>query len=303
MRDFKRLSIVIWGLKWTKHSHRFIHSAWYWALKREGFDVTWVEDRAGHTGLVSPGTVVFAFELAADHLPLVRGARYVGHNLTTAQSEAIRSAGGELMKLQVWTNQVQAVALSPDLPCVAFDAETRTLFQPWGTPFPEVTWRANVAQRTKPREFWIGSIWNDAAGQGNRPVMERWKRVLASRGVAFRKVPPGWPDRPSLYASLIRRSRMGSAIVGDWQRTHEYVPCRVFKNTSSGVAPSGNNPAYVRIFGDAAIVEENLEALADRLLAEPLRERQERLAEAQVCLRSYSYEQSLQRILGLAIES
>lgn len=296
----REVPIVIWGLRWTKDSFRFIHSGWYWTLKREGFHVTWVEDRARNAAAVSPGAIVLCVNVASRHLPRVEGARYVGHNLPESQCTALEDSGGRVARLQVWTNEVPVPDASKEVPCVSFDAQTRTLYQPWGTPFAVRTWRTTPAEPSTSTEYWIGSIWNDAAGQGNRPVMENWRSVLHERNLTFRKVPPGWPDRLSPYAALIRRSRLGSSVVGDWQRTHEYLPCRVFKNTSAGVPPSGNNPAYSRVFGDAAIVDDDLARLADRILSERAADRRERLAEAQQRMRPYTYERSLQRILDLA---
>ena len=251
---------------------------------------------------MAPGSTVFAFGLAAEHLPLVRGVRYVGHNLTDVQSDKILSSGGNLTHIQVWTNKVVAPGVSPNLACVAFDARNKTLYQPWGTPFPESSWHAEAAVRRSSSEFWIGSIWSNSAGQGNRTMLESWKNVLSSKGVTFRKVLPGWPDRPGAYAALIRRSRLGASIVGDWQCANEYLPCRVFKNTSVGVAPAGNNLAYSRIFGDSAVVESDLDTLADRLLTETWADHQERLREAQKRTRPYTYEIGLERILDLSRE-
>jgi hypothetical protein len=96
---------------------------------------------------------------------------------------------------------------------------------------------------------------------------------------------------------LVRRSRLAAAVVGDWQREHGYLPCRLFKNVSFGAVPIGNSPVYERLFGNIALVCDDLSELVNSYLALSPADRRERVRSAQDLMRNYTYEAAFNRIL------
>lgn len=290
--------VVIWGLRHKRDTFRYIHRAWVQALSRSGRPVTWVDDDPRAASAVDDKAIVVAVNVAAHHIPRVRGARYVLHNIDPQPFVEIADRRNHVLQLQVWSEPVRnLVSTSEVLPCVALDLEKHVLYQPWGTPFPETSWKTEPLGTAARSEFWIGSVWDNPQNQGNESMIREWRSVLQSAGIHFRKVPYGWPDTQLGYGSLVRRSRLAAAVVGDWQKEHGYVPCRLFKNISFGAVPIGNSPVYRLLLGDCAIVSEDLCELLNMYLCLSVADRRERIRAAQVVMRNYTYESAFNRIL------
>lgn len=292
-----RPTVVIWGLRTSKHSHRYIHSGWYRTLRDAGYVVKWTDDRPSAASAVTPGCVVFSVNVAAKHLPVRADCRYVLHNIDVNEVTAHLDTAPPILQLQVWTTDASGEQLDPNLPCVQYDESMHKIFQPWGTPFHPSSWVREPLPTQRNREFWIGSIWNNALNQGNAPAMERWKSALQSASIGFTKAPRGWPDTPSAYGWLVRRSAFGAGIVGDWQSDKQYLPCRMFKNLSFGAIPIGNNHGYAALFGDDAVVSLDFDQLVH--LALQRRGDAEALRRCQALLAKYTHLAALERMLGL----
>jgi hypothetical protein len=220
------------------------------------------------------------------------------HNIDPEPFVEVARRREHVLQLQVWSEPVLSFLDTHEvLPCVAIDSKRRVLYQPWGTPFSENFWQVEPIRDGARNEFWIGSVWNNPLNQGNEAMIHEWRNVLRSFGIRFRKVPYGWPDTRLGYGGLVRRSRLAAAVVGDWQKEHGYVPCRLFKNISFGALPVGNSQVYKRLFSDSAVVADSLSGLVDSYLALTLTERRERVRAAQSSMRNYTYEAAFNRIL------
>lgn len=289
--------IIIWGLRNTQHTHRFIHNSFFRCLKKSGAAVQWLDDEPGEHHKVPRGAVIITSNIEFEHLPRRPDLRYVSHNLPEPTvSDLDRLSRGHL-KLQVWTKNSKGKVVG-NTKTVTFDSESRTLYQPWGTPWSESEWLqpSPNAQARRRYEFWIGSIWNNERNQGNEEAISKWRLVLQGIGTKFVPVPHGWPDSQISYSAPIRFSRFGASIVGDWQQEHEYIPCRVFKNLSAGVLPAGNTQALKNVFGEYSVVHENLEDLVSSLVALSTRDKFEMILLAQEILKDFTFEASLERI-------
>ena len=296
--SLKDRHVVLWGLRRKRDTFRFIHNAWWQTFRRHDMPVKWTDDVANEAPFVDSKAIVFAVNVASRHLPVVRGAKYVLHNINPDPFRAAALRANDVLTLQVWSNDVlrfQGANLT--LPCVAYDEAQNTLYQPWGTPFHPKSWRREPILNKSRIEVWIGSVWNNDQNQGNADTIALWAQILRSKGIRFQRVPYGWPDSKFSYEGVARVSRVSASIVGNWQRESGYLPCRVFKNTSMGRVPVGNSWAYERVFGDSAVVSNNLEELLQLALELSESELQTRLASAQEQLRHYTYEQGLTRIL------
>lgn len=280
------------------HSHRHIHAGWAHALRRMGLKVLWLDDEPSQASRVPEGAIVLASNVAQKHLPWRSDLRYVLHNVSP-DDPGMEDITHRAIWWQVWTRQASGSAT--ETPCVSVDWARRTIFQPWGTPFPRETWRAPFPGGSR-HEYWIGSIWDNEAGQGNRAAILAWRRALARRGITFRKAPRGWPDSPRAYSALVRRSALAAAITGEWQADQEYAPCRLFKNVSCGALPLSNDPVVLRLFGECGIHSADFDQLIDRALSLSPAESRARTMSAQEILGAYTYEAGLRRALRLLDE-
>jgi hypothetical protein len=148
----------------------------------------------------------------------------------------------------------------------------------------------------------VGAIWNNPLNQGNKITMEIYKKVLKSYGV---KLVQRGGSRININgvtdfknSQLIRKSRFGSTIVGDWQKNAAYIPCRLFKNISFGAPPISNMKKPVFISNDSGFIE-NLEGLIEFAISETERNRIERFESAKNDMRSFTYERNILRMIKL----
>jgi len=288
---------IVWGLRTKFHTHRYIHLGFVKELRRLGTKVYWFDDRPRQDTSLPENAILISVGIASKYVPIRSDYSYVLHNVSESLFETCRKTSPQTIRLQVWSTNSSRNSEALSTRCTAWDGNSKTLYQPWGTPFPQRTWNS-LAPKPKEggREFWVGSVWNNALNQGNEETITAWTDSLKRSGVKFTKVPRHFPDKPVWYANVVRRSTFGATIVGHWQQQHDYVPCRVFKNLSSGIPPSGNAPILTTLFGNSAIVSTELEDLIQSLLAESPEERQYRLIEAQKKLMEYTYESAISRI-------
>jgi hypothetical protein len=50
-----------------------------------GFEAIWIDDKKSNASLIRKGDIVFAVDVASDELPLVKGAKYVLHNILPSE--------------------------------------------------------------------------------------------------------------------------------------------------------------------------------------------------------------------------
>ena len=240
--------VVIWGLKTDVHSHKFIQAGFYKNANYLGWETIWVNDNRENQKCVKPGDIVFAVNVACKHLPIVRKAKYVLHNIAPESLELDHN----YVVIQAHVNGVSGQNLG--IPWVYFDSKTKTLFQPWGVPSLPSEW-LRPSLRFSNRESWVGSIWNNDLNQGNSVFMQSYKDALKSSGIVFK-----WEGTASRFrrngitekraSKLINKSAIGAAVVGNWQKENGYIPCRLFKNIASGTIPV-SNADFSELFGES----------------------------------------------------
>ena len=287
--------VVIWGLKSDYHSHKFIQNAFHQNFLRMGFNSFWVNDEAKNAELVSSDDIVFAVDVAAKNLPIVKGAHYVLHNISPHELQINEN----YINIQVHTSSSSGTNLG--IPYVSWDASNRTLFQPWGVPTAPQNWKPPQKKRAS-KEFWVGSIWNNDLNQGNAHFMEGYVQSLKSHKIAFfergtpsRLRPNGVSELKSM--SYVHKSAVGAAVVGEWQRDNQYIPCRLFKNVASGVPPS-SNADFSELFGaDGGVFDSDPNSLIPKVLNLSYSEKSTLIGEAQSRILPYTYTAGIGRIL------
>jgi len=292
MKDKK---FVIWGLKNHRHSHRYIHKGFYETLNKLNKDVTWVEDKIENNEIVKSGSLVISVGLAAKHLKYVHGAAYVLHNM----ERAFEGESSSILNLQVYTKQSSGERMDESI--ALYDSKIKTLYQPWGISEPKSEWLIPAIRKSN-REYWVGSVWNNALGQGNSKVIENYVKVLHKHNIGFKKVGgTRWLTKNGISGpknlQLVHRSPVGAAIVGDWQAHNGYVPCRIFKAVAAGHLPISNG-SYENIFGNLGIFTPDLDLLVDKAL-DCSKISNMAIRETQALLEYYTYERALARIINL----
>lgn len=288
------IKVVIWGLRTTRHSHRYIHKGFYENFKIMGYEVIWVDDKEENQKYLEGTNLVFAVNIASENIINNPSNYYVTHNFDNPEFTNAEN----VLRLQVWTNDSKGVGV--DSSVALYDQDSRILYQPWGLPEPESTW-LNPSKEKSRTEYWVGAIWNNSLNQGNQSVIAQYKSALNDQGMGFRRVGgTRWLTKsglsPRAAYRLVNKSPLGSAVVGNWQRSKGYIPCRLFKNVAAGSIPS-SNADFSSIFSDSGIYNENIQNLVKNVSQISSQEKIERVHLAQNNLKPYKYESSINRII------
>ena len=242
--------------------------------------------------------------VASKHLKFQKNSKYILHNvdLNDVDCENIKKNNINYLNLQVFTNDASGEVLENGN--IIYDHEISTLYQPWGTPLSPNEWYPYVPQNRSKIEFWVGSIWNNQLNQGNKPTMNVYRKLLKKHGVILIKRGGsrininGLSD--SRNSQLVRKSRFGATIVGEWQKKASYIPCRLLKNISFGIAPISNMTAPIFIKNKEGF-NNNLQDLINFAVYESDKEKSQRLESAREDLRMFTYEENIKRIIKLLL--
>jgi hypothetical protein len=291
-------TVTIWGLKNKRNSFRFINKSFYENFTKLGYETKWVDDSAKNQDIQSD--LFFVCGVASKYIKFHKHSNYILHNvdLNSIDVDTIQKNRINYLNLQVFTNDATGETLENGN--IIYNRESNTLFQPWGTPLSTSEWHDYVPKNKSKMEFWVGAIWNNQQNQGNKATMEIYKNLLRSFGVTLKKRGGsrininGLSD--SKNSQLVRKSRFGATIVGEWQRNAAYIPCRLFKNISFGIAPISNMKTPIFIKDNAGFIE-NIQELINFAISENEKDRHSRFSSARNDLRKFTYEENIQRIL------
>lgn len=292
--------VTIWGLKHTRHSHRFIHKGFHENFAKLGYETNWVEDKPTNQELESD--IYFVSGVASDYIKFKKKSIYILHNVNLSEQniDEIHRNKVKYINVQVYTNDSKGEEI--DNKNTLFDRLTNTIFQPWGTPLNPSEWSEYSPKNRSRIEWWVGAVWNNSLNQGNVSTIAQYKKLLQKNGVLFIKRGgsrfrvEGISDFGN--SNLIRNSRIGATIVGSWQQSNHYIPCRLFKSISFGIPPT-SNMSMPKSFTNASGFIEDLEQLIDFSLNESEASRLERFNSAKQILKTFTYTENIKRILNV----
>ena len=199
--------------------------------------------------------------------------------------------------LQVYTDDAQLRDVKIWNEATMFDETNRTLYQPWGTNL--LPWEfLRPVYSSRPITYWVGSIWDNAEGQGNRVAIDEVTRILQAYDIRFVHK-NSTSDRKNIQC--VRKSRIAPAIAGHWQVDVNYLPCRVFKNISYGQLGITNVRKFKDILENAFIEGEQINQLVDYSLSLSPEQFLGLIAEQQEKIKHHTYLDKLVNIL-LAFE-
>ena len=232
--------VIIWGLRNPFHSHHFIHLGFYTTLKKIRFPVKWLEDISSSNDCLVTGDLIITADICMKNLLPRKNVFFCLHNPISDFVEKLDY--GSYFFLQVLTKHVYqefCMKKNAELSGLAFfDYASLVLYQSWGTPMLPYEFKAPRYLEYKKIEFFVGSIWNNDQNQGNELAIQEYKDALSTLGIKFKQI----RGCPEIYNSLfVRHAALATAIVGDWQKTHGYTPCRLFKALSYGRLASINS--------------------------------------------------------------
>jgi hypothetical protein len=174
-----------------------------------------------------------------------------------------------------------------------FNTKTRTLYERWGTDLLFEEFKPPVFN-TNSFVFWIGSIWNNAANEGNIEEINELKRVLADNKLKFLHL-RFIPD--FLNRFFIRRSRVAPAIAGRWQVESNYPPCRMFKNISYGQLGITNVTKFKDLLGDSFVGGNSVREIIEKALSLSKTDYTKMVVAQQMAIKNYTYKNAIENII------
>lgn len=255
---------VMWGLKSSKRdTFRHIMRHFYETMRDIGLNVVWVDDAPESAAEITKNSLVFAPNMAAEHLPIVEKAYYVLHNFHTVKKDyhnLIKPSHN--IRLTVYTDDAKKTGKKWN-DYTYYDPKRRELFQAWGTNLLPDKFLEPVFYK-RPIMFWVGSIWNDENNHGNLEEIAELRRVLKKNKIFFKQL-INVPDSFNVWA--VRHSRIAPAIGGGIQVKGNLMPCRFFKNISYGQLGMSNIQKFSEIMGKYAVYEGSSEATIEKALS------------------------------------
>jgi hypothetical protein len=298
MKPLTGKRFVIWGLRNARHSHRYIHKGFYETLKRLNIEVIWLDDLEKNRDLIRSGDLIIVVGVACRFLPVNQKAHYVLHNVDGPIVEQILNK----TYLQVFTND--SIGEKIDETVSLWNQEEKTLYQPWGLPEPQEDWLAPQVGISR-KENWIGAIWDNDLHQGNREQLEWYISALKTHDIRFKRLggtrsifKNGLSSRNSF--KKVNESRIGAAILGNWQKESGYIPCRAFKNVAAGAIPI-SNANLTHVFGGDYMHIANIEELVQVSLELDFKKIRSQSNNCKSVLTGYSYERSISRIVSVTL--
>jgi hypothetical protein len=296
------MKVILWGLKNGNDSFKHIYFGLQDNFLHGGLEVIWVTDHPSSVAAIESGDLIIATDRQYSHLQLKSGAKYFTLNLDKSQG-----VGKQLWEyensyyMQEFTGDAFGSLDSQGSICL-FAQNIRTLFLPWGTPiFRENFDPFNIKRQENQTEYFVGSIWDNPEGQGNKTRLREYSQILKEHGVSFKRIGGNRWGRKGVSElasrDYVRGSRLGAAIVGNWQAQNSYYPCRLFKAVSSGMPPISNLDA-THIFGDSLLFHSDTKVLTNLSLSEKPLDALARLnAASEIVREHYTYSAMISRIL------
>lgn len=282
----------LWGLTDGHDSFRHVHRHYFTTARRLGKEVAWLEDAPKSRDLLQEGDLVFAVDIASEHLGHpVEGVDYVLHNFDSTADIWDGLPEERALRLQVYTNACERYGLEW-APGRRYDRAGRILFQPWGTDLLAEDFKPPIFNPHSIEVPFVGSIW-DSDGQGNVSAITELKKVVNDRRLTFRHYQHVSDGK---NAHVVRNARIAPAFTGAWQIEQDYLPCRVFKNVSYGALALTQVPFFRRLFGDAWTCFGSVGQIVTDALDMDEQTYLDLVAAQQDVVRNYTYRESLQSI-------
>lgn len=253
-------NVVVWGYKNPNHSHHYIHKGFFQNFRELGLKTIWVEDKSNSNKLINDNSLIFTIGQKSKYLNYNKFAKYCIHNPDNAFFDQNNK---NHLTLQVITKNIlqNADKLLRVNQSSYLSIKDNTLYQAWGTPLLKQKFFKPMNHLISKYEFFVGSIWNNEFNQGNINIIENYIKILKNYDVKFIhcvKIPD------FLQHLYIRYSTFASAVVGNWQKQNNYIPCRIFKAISYGKIGSINMTLPTKDF-NYFLTNNNLANIIDKI--------------------------------------
>jgi hypothetical protein len=271
MKTKKRF--ISWGHKIHTHTHSYIHVAFGKAFEYLGYEVYYFDDDDDVSNFDFSDCLFLTEGQVDKNIPIRKDSRYILHNC-----DAEKYQDTSYLLLQVYTggapgtngkiNDLSGIENRGESldKCIFYDNSGPVLYQPWATDLlPHEIEKDLIVVNNKTALF-VGSI--NAGSGGNENQVRPFAAACNRNGYEFtghvtQFGQSGVKNNQSFEQNrkAIADSEIAPALVGTWQKEHDYIPCRIFKNISYGKLGLTNSSISNYILDGTVIYNDSEEQL------------------------------------------
>jgi hypothetical protein len=263
----KKYKIIIWGHRTNGHTHSFIHSSYYKAFSKLGYETYWFEDSDNTSGFDFNDCIFLTEGQVQYNIPLNKTCKYILHHTNSDKYDAngltYINLGNYLKYCDDGISANHKENTVEKIDTIAFwDDKTRTLYQPWATDLmpDEINIENAIGyNENKKTVTFVGT----SQSHDNTNDLKKFIDSVINAGYSFR-----FSGRVSDEENvmIVRQSLVSFDLRGDWHRECGYLPCRIFKNISYGRLTGTNSENVKKVLGEHVIYEPNVSLLFEKLL-------------------------------------
>lgn len=265
--------VIIWGLKGTNHTHKYIHDAFYKAFTHMDYNTYWVNS-IKELNVTAENSFILYTGIKYDECPvhsveeppILASCFYCLHNCHSNIITEIKNICGfnKLLNIQVYTTDCISKSHKLKNHKLTYLQKDRSiLFFPWGTNLLPNEIDKNIKNYDKINSNNIYSFRHiGSMTQGWNKPYNILKTVLNRNKITF-ETKGGWPDNISEEESrfFLQEAVFLPSLQIKWQLVKEYIPCRIFKNISYGKFGITNNSAVNTLFDNKLVYDSNIKTL------------------------------------------
>lgn len=257
--------VVIWGHKLHSHTHYYIHSAFFKAFSYMGYKTIWLDETDNLSSYNFDNSLFFTEGQVDKNIPHNPTSMYILHNceLSNYPSEV---KNNRYLILQVYTHDVKKNKNAKKIaPFTYFDEKHRILYMPWATDLLPFEIDRNIShlasQKSNKKCVWVGTIGHGKFGNYNE--INPFKLELEKKHIFFEHKTRISEEENQ---KVVFDAFLAPTIVGNWQKHHGYIPCRIFKNISYGQPGITNSKEAYLILNKTILYHPNTKKLASKAL-------------------------------------
>lgn len=267
--------IIIWGLRETNHTHKFIHDAFFKAFEYLGYDVYWINSKNEliDLGILLENSFIMytgiEYENSIEKPEILSSCFYILHNCDNDYISNINKICGNdgYLIIQVYTkSSIKNNYKIKNTKLTYLDKDCHTLYFPWGTNLlpNEIDNNIKEYDNINSNNLYgfrhVGSLADD----WYKPY-SILNNVLKASRIPF-QAKGGWPNNISEEEGVgfLKKAKFIPALQFKWQIENEYIPCRIFKNISYGKIGITNNSIVNDLFDKKLIYDSNIRNLVKK---------------------------------------
>lgn len=284
MTTLKR--IVIWGHELHSHTHSYIHNGFCRGFTHLGFETHWLPDRPQQDVDVE-NALIFAHNVACDHLPMSLSSYYVMHNVpctphpdhpdqlvpNSILETSVPPCGilkSHILTLQVFTKSCESYRPQEDsdgsgefkeMIYTHPDPTVPAIFIPWATDLLPDEISENMRNLQKIRESATDNVHFVGMCFGPWAVVRQFCKL---NRLKFKSLGGTFDTDSSRNVGIldnmkfIQQSLLAPAAQSKWQVDNWYIPCRIFKNISYGKMGVTNSEMVNKLFDNQLIYDPDI---------------------------------------------